>query len=78
MKAYRTVKNPVLVSLDGSAHDSSQRTWWLELVDNTVVNHTCETILRRAGLNEGDIQDSKKALLKTSFKFRAYYPKTNR
>ena len=44
------------VSADGSSHDSSQKSWWIEAVDNYIIGAVGPIILRRLGFDEMEVE----------------------
>jgi len=70
------IPNATNIDWDGSAHDSNQHAWWIDSVDNVLINNTIFEFGARAGWSIGLIRDIQKACTALDFPIIVYYPGT--
>lgn len=75
-EAFRTIADPYLISTDGSAHDSSQRDWWIRTVDNAIFKKLGVFLCLQAGMSAGEAEATYAAAVSTEMAFIMDYAGT--
>lgn len=72
-KMVRKIQNPVFISIDGSAHDSSQTAQWKEAVDDFLLEEHLEWFGSKVGWTVAFMESIKKAITEKVAKFKLNY-----